>query len=78
MKHAEKKSMKLVTSKQSELMEVTAVRVEGDCIIIDGTIMGAMPIQAVVTGTELRKGYSMLSAGTISKIVKIFFAGKGA
>jgi len=70
--------MKLMTTTNSELMDVTSVRTEGNCVIVDGTIMGAMPVQAVLSGTELRKGYSMVSLGTLWQIFKIFLAGKGA
>lgn len=70
--------MKLTTTDNSELMEISSVRTEGGKLIVSGTIMGAMPIQAVLSGTEMRKGYSMVGMGTLWQIVKIFLAGKGA
>lgn len=70
--------MRMMTTDNSELMEVSSVRTEGGKIIVSGTIMGAMPVQAVLSGTELRKGYSMTSMGTLWQIFKIFLSGKGA
>ncbi|QIL74008.1 hypothetical protein G7048_26320 (plasmid) [Diaphorobacter sp. HDW4B] len=70
--------MRMMTTDNSELMEVSSVRAEGGKVIVSGTIMGAMPVQAVLSGTELRKGYSMVSFGTLWQIFKIFLSGKGA
>lgn len=70
--------MKMMTTDNSELMEVSSVRTEGGKVIVSGTIMGAMPVQAVLSGTELRKGYSMVGMGTLWQIFKIFLSGKGA
>ena len=70
--------MRMMTTDHSELMEVSSVRTEGGKVIVSGTIMGAMPVQAVLSGTELRKGYSMVGFGTLWQIFKIFLSGKGA
>lgn len=70
--------MKLMTIDNTEMMDVSSVRTEGDKVIVTGTIMGAMPIQAVLSGTELRKGYAMVDFATLWSIFKIFLKGKGA
>ncbi|CAM2169657.1 conserved hypothetical protein [Paraburkholderia sacchari] len=70
--------MRLFTTDHSELMEISSIRTEDGKVIVSGTIMGAMPVQAVLSGTELRKGYSMVSFGTMWRIFKIFLSGKGA
>ncbi len=70
--------MRLMTTDNSELMQISSVRTEAGKVIVSGTIMGAMPVQAVLSGTELRKGYSMVSVGTLWQIAKIFLSGKGA
>jgi len=70
--------MRLFTTDHSELMEVSSVRAEDGKVIVSGTIMGAMPVQAVLSGSELRKGYSMVGLGTMWKIFRIFLGGKGA
>lgn len=68
--------MKLVTTENSDLMEVSAIEIEDGKVVVSGTIMGAMPLRAVVTGAELRKGLKLVSLGTIWQIIKIFIAGK--
>lgn len=70
--------MKLMTTDNSELMEIASIRTEDDKVIVSGTIMGAMPVQAMLSGTEMRKGYSMVSFGTLWQIFKIFLSGRGA
>lgn len=53
--------MKLLTSDQSELMEVGALKTENGNLVVVGTIMGAMPVEAVLTPSELRKVFRLLS-----------------
>jgi hypothetical protein len=65
--------MKLYTSDNAELMEVTAINSNGTKLIVTGTIMGAMPVEAILTGTELRKVFSLLSFRTILAALKILF-----
>jgi hypothetical protein len=57
-------------------MEVNSIEVEDGKLIVGGTIMGAMPLRAVLTGAEMRKGYAMVSLKMIWQIIKIFIAGK--
>lgn len=70
--------MRMFTTDRSELMEISSIRAEDGKVIVSGNIMGAMPVQAVISGSEMRKGYSMVSFGTLWKIFKIFLGGKGA
>jgi len=65
--------MKLYTSDNSELMEVSQLKTEDDNLIVCGTIMGAMPIEAVLTPAELRQALKLLSARTVWHIVKMLF-----
>lgn len=53
--------MKLLTSDQSELMEVSGLKTEGNNLVIVGTIMGAMPVEAVLSPAEMRKAFKLLS-----------------
>ena len=69
--------MKLFTTDHSELMEVTSIKTEGNAVIVNGTIMGAMPIKAVVSGTEMRKALGLVDRHTVWQIIKIFLRGKG-
>jgi hypothetical protein len=68
--------VKLVTTENSELMDVSSIEVEDGKLIVGGTIMGAMPIRAVLTGAELRRGFKLVTLGTIWQIIKIFLSGK--
>jgi hypothetical protein len=65
--------MRLFTPDQSELLEVTQVSTTAEGIVIDGQIMGAMPMKAVLTPAELRKGLRLVSLRTIIGIVAMFF-----
>jgi hypothetical protein len=66
--------MKLFTSDQSELMEVGSLKTEGNNLVVVGTIMGAMPIEAVLTPAELRQAFKLLSFGIVLFVFKMLFA----
>ena len=61
--------MKLLTSDQFELMEVTGLKTEGKNLVVVGTIMGAMPTEAILTPEELRKVF--LSFRTIAFVLRM-------
>ena len=63
--------MKLFTSDNSELMDVSAIRAEDGKLVISGTIMGAMPVEATLTGTEMRKVFSLLGFRTALSALRI-------
>lgn len=65
--------MKLHGGDGSELMEVNALKTEGSNLIVQGTIMGAMPIQAVLTPGELRSAFKLLTLRTLVFIVRMLF-----
>lgn len=65
--------MKLLTSDNSELMEVSQFKSEGSNLIVCGTIMGAMPVEAVLTPSELRKVFKLLSLSLIMFVVGMLF-----
>ena len=65
--------MQLFTSDNTELMEVSALRPEQANLVVSGTIMGAMPIEAVLTPAELRKLFRLVSFGLIVHIVRMLF-----
>ena len=58
------KTMKLYATDNSDLMEVSAIYPDGDNLVVEGTIMGAMPIRAIVKPAEIRKALGIMSAGT--------------
>lgn len=64
--------MKLYTTDNTELMNVTEIRTEDGKLVIVGTIMGAMPVQAMLSGTEMRKAFSLFGFRTILATIRIF------
>ncbi|HTZ69013.1 MAG TPA: hypothetical protein VMB71_00030 [Acetobacteraceae bacterium] len=61
--------MKLRTSDNMELMHVSAITPEDGNLIIEGTIMGAMPIRAVLTPEELRAARTLMNRKTIFAVL---------
>lgn len=68
--------MRLVTTARSDLMEISSIDIEDGVVVVTGTIMGAMPVRAVVSGAEMRKGYSLLGIRGLFRLGKIFLRGK--
>ena len=65
--------MKLMTSDNAELMEVSAFKPEGDNLVVVGTIMGAMPVEAVLTPAELRKVFKLLTVSLVFFVLRMLF-----
>lgn len=65
--------MKLMTDDGNELMEVSAVRAQDSSVVVCGTIMGAMPIEAVLTPAELRKAFKLLNVRLVLTILGMLF-----
>jgi len=65
--------MKLFTPEKTELIDVTAVKPQGDGLLIEGKIMGAMPMKAVLRPSELRRGLALLSVPTVLRLIAMLF-----
>jgi hypothetical protein len=65
--------MKLFTPEKTELLNVTKVSSSIDGVVIEGTIMGALPMRAVLTPAELRKAFSLLTLRTIVTLIAMLF-----
>ena len=65
--------MKLFTTDNSEMMDISKIEAENGRLLITGTIMGAMPVQVVMTGTEMRKVLPLLSFKVIVTAIKMLF-----
>ncbi|MCY4425722.1 MAG: hypothetical protein OXC05_01625 [Halieaceae bacterium] len=52
--------MKLYASDNSDLMEVSAISRDGSNLVVEGTIMGAMPIRALVKPAEVRGMFRLM------------------
>jgi hypothetical protein len=65
--------MQLYTADNTELMEVSALRADEANLVVSGTIMGAMPIEAVLTPAELRKLFGLLSFRLVLHVFMMLF-----
>ena len=68
--------MKFYTTDKTVLMEVTAVTQHKEGIVLDGNIMGTMPLKAVIRPSELRAGLRFLNAKLIWVLLKMLVTGK--
>ena len=66
--------MKLSLKSNTGLMQITRITADGSKLIFTGTILGSVPIRAVLTPAEMRKALSMLSFKTILSAIWIFLA----
>jgi len=66
--------MKLYNFDNSELMDVSALRTDGSSLVVVGRIMGAMPTEAVLRPTELRKAFKLLSPKLVFFVIKMLFS----
>jgi hypothetical protein len=66
--------MKLFTSDSAELMDVSELRTENGNLIVVGTIMGAMPTEAVLTPAELRASLKLLNVKIVMSLIKMLFS----
>ena len=62
--------MKLVSPDGSDLLAVQKVTRSGDDILVEGTIMGAMPLKAILTPDQLREGIKFAKRDVISAALK--------
>lgn len=66
--------MKLYNLDESELMNVTEIQVRDSQLVVVGTIMGAMPTQALITPTQLRRSLGLLNPTILWTVIKMFFS----
>lgn len=60
--------MKFYTPEKAVLMEITAVKPHPDGLMIEGKIMGTMPMRAVLRAEELRAGFALMSWATFKAL----------
>jgi hypothetical protein len=65
--------MKLFTPEKTELIDVTKISSSVDGVVIEGTIMGALPMRAVLTPAELRKAFGLLTVRTAFTLLAMLF-----
>jgi hypothetical protein len=65
--------MKLFTPDKTELLVVTSLTPHAEGLLIEGKIMGAMPMKAVLRPAELRASMRLLSFRTVFALVGMLF-----
>lgn len=65
--------MKLFTPEKTELIDVTGVKSDVRGLLIEGKIMGALPMRAVLTPAELRRAFSLLTWRVAAQVVAMLF-----
>jgi hypothetical protein len=65
--------MKLLNADHSVLMEVTRFERDGNNLVIKGSIMGAMPVHAVLTPTETRTALGQLGFRLLLFVFTLLF-----
>jgi hypothetical protein len=70
---ARKPVMRFLTPEKAELIQITKVETHPDGLMIHGKIMGTMPMKAILTGPELRKGFCFARPGIIWTVLKMLF-----
>jgi len=68
--------MKLYSPDKSLLIEVRAVKPTPEGLVVEGKIMGSMPMKALIVPTELRSGMKLLSARLILHAMKMLVTGR--
>jgi hypothetical protein len=67
--------MRLFTPDKIELIDVSAVQAHPEGLMIEGKIMGAMPMKAILRPAELRRGFRLLNLKVASKALAMLFQG---
>ena len=70
--------MKLYSPDKTVLLDVTAIRDHPDGLLIEGKIMGAMPMRAILRPEELRAVRQMVGWPIVRKAVAMLFTRKTA
>lgn len=65
--------MKFYGPDKSLLIDVQAIKPHPEGIVIEGKIMGAMPMKAVLRPGEMRGVFRLLSWALIAQVFRMFF-----
>ncbi len=65
--------MQLKTMDNESLMDVLAIRQHGNDLLIEGRIMGALPIRAVLTPDQARAALKLLNIRTVLFLLTLLF-----
>ena len=65
--------MKLLNRDHSLLMDISRFERDGSTLVVRGTIMGAMPVQAVLTPSEARTALRQLGFRGLVFLITLLF-----
>jgi hypothetical protein len=68
-----KNSVKLFTLDKTILMDVTGVSPHQQGVLIEGKVMGTMPMKVVLRPEQLRAGLKFLTPGLIWAVITMLF-----
>jgi hypothetical protein len=68
--------MKLYTPDRTELIDISLIETHAEGLFIEGKIMGTLPMQALLTATELRRALGILSVRTVFKALAMLLLGR--
>ena len=69
--------MRFFTPEGGELIEIMNVAPERNRVVIQGKIMGAMPMKAVLTPEQLRQGFKFLIPQLVFTLIGMLFRRSG-
>jgi hypothetical protein len=70
--------VKLHTPEKTVLIDISTVKSDPAGLLIEGKIMGALPMRAILTPGEARRGLRLLSGAVLLRIVSMLWRGKSA
>jgi hypothetical protein len=70
--------MKIYDNTKKELMQVTAIKRDGDMLVLKGKIFGTMPMTAKLSPEEARKAFKLLDFKTLLFLLTFLFRRSGA
>jgi len=68
--------MKFYTPEKTVLMDITAVKPHPDGLMIEGKIMGAMPMKAILRPEEMRAAFRLVKPGMYLTVLRTLFRRK--
>jgi len=66
-------AMQLLTMEHDSLMDVKSLTQEGNTLVIEGRIMGALPVRAVLTPEQARAALKLIDLKTFLFLLTILF-----
>ena len=68
--------MKLYTPEKTVLMDITAIKPHPDGLQIEGKIMGAMPMKAILRPDEMRSAFKLMNRSLYIRMLGMLLRGK--